>query len=81
MIVDFTYQKMFIFQIITHKEARSGKRCPLKVDGIILEDLQLFARHLAKVDPQANPNSYLFTTFLGREISPTVSLFTSGFFL
>ncbi|XP_053377574.1 uncharacterized protein LOC123529110 [Mercenaria mercenaria] len=57
--------------IIQHKEARSGKRCPLSKDAEVFSDIQLFARHLAKIKEEKNLKGYLFTTKEGSTILPT----------
>ena len=60
---------VFLLQVFEHKEARSGKVCPIRIAAPLLLDLKLYA---ATVPETSAP--YLFLTQTGTFISPSVSV-------
>ena len=50
-----------------HKEAKSGKKCPIRVTGEVLNFLKKFDKHVP------NKTKYMFVTKSGTQISSSVS--------
>jgi hypothetical protein len=64
-----------LFQIIQHKEAVSGKRCPLRLGADLLRTLQRF---LQFGTPEHIKSEFAFTTYSpAGKISPSVSIIPS----
>ena len=60
----------FSLQVFEHKEARSGKVCPIRLSEPLLHDLQIYGDHVANTTNVP----YLFATNTGNFITPSVSI-------
>ena len=59
----------FLLQVYEHKEARSGKVCPVRIGPLLLLDLKRYAGLLIE-----NTVPYLFQTQTGHFLTPSVSV-------
>ena len=55
----------FLLQVFEHKEARSGKVCPVRISAPLLIDLKTYATIIPE-----NTEPYLFLTHTGKFITP-----------
>ena len=60
----------FLLQVFEHKEARSGKVCPVRISAPLLVDLKSYAA----TTPETTTVPYLFLTQTGNFITPSVSV-------
>ena len=63
----FIYKFNCHFQVFEHMEAKSGKKCPIRVTGGVLAFLKKYNKHVP------NTTKYMFVIKSGTEISSSVS--------
>jgi len=61
----------FLLQVFEHKEARSGKVCPVRLSATLLIELKKYA---TISQPSECTEPYLFLTHTGNFITPSVSV-------
>jgi hypothetical protein len=61
---------VFSLQVFEHKETRSGKVCPVRLSGPLLQDLKGYG----KLVGEGREVTFLFLTNTGTFITPSVSV-------